>query len=69
MSALFIERRKVRHEMAYCVSDGVRLLGACMTEAAAQELLDASLLASTAILRTPIPGLRSGDPGPRGHIA
>jgi hypothetical protein len=54
MSSLFVERRKVRNVDAYCVTDGVRLLGACLSEAAAQELLDASLLASTLILHTPI---------------
>jgi len=66
---LFIERRRIRSTDAYVVTDGVRLLGACLTESAAQELLDASLLASTVILKTPVHGLRSGDPGPRGHLA
>jgi len=58
MSELFIERRQIRRETAYCVTDGVRLLGACLSEAAAKELLEASLLASTAILHTPVQPLK-----------
>jgi hypothetical protein len=54
MSELFVQPIQLRGKTVYCVTDGVSRLVACQTHREAAELLEASILATTAILKGPI---------------
>jgi len=67
MKPLFVEKRQFARGEAWAVTDGEKVYDACLTEALALELLDASILADTQALPSYRPEkIRATMPNPDG---